>query len=69
MFTVYSATKETQKLNSQALSVKMDANEKTNRCHNFSFVNDMTKEFYSPNFPNNYPNNSDCERVIKGKQY
>ncbi|GBO05785.1 hypothetical protein AVEN_190937-1 [Araneus ventricosus] len=36
-------------------------------CFNFSDVNLDKKEFYSPNFPNNYPNNTKCELQLKGK--
>lgn len=36
-------------------------------CYNFTIGNKHLKEFYSPNFPNFYPNDTECERVIQGK--
>lgn len=39
-----------------------------NFCLNFTVGNSEIHEFFSPNFPNNYPNNTECERVIRGKQ-
>ncbi|XP_017490569.1 PREDICTED: neuropilin and tolloid-like protein 2, partial [Rhagoletis zephyria] len=34
-------------------------------CYNFTIGNDNIKEFYSPNYPNFYINNTDCQRVIR----
>jgi hypothetical protein len=36
-------------------------------CHNFSVGNAEKMEFYSPNYPNNYANHSDCIKVLRGK--
>jgi len=57
------ATKEVQKF--QSLSAKMDP-EKSMSCFNFTVGNERMGEFFSPNYPNNYPNDTECERVIKG---
>jgi len=35
-------------------------------CHNFSAGAPDRMEFYSPNYPNNYPNHTDCIKVLKG---
>lgn len=35
-------------------------------CYNFTIGNDNLKEFYSPNYPNSYLNNTECQRVIRG---
>jgi hypothetical protein len=40
--------------------------EKSMSCFNFTVGNERMGEFYSPNYPNNYPNDTECERVIKG---
>ena len=55
--------KEVPKL--QSLSAKMDA-EKNKNCFNFTVGNTGMFEFFSPNYQNNYPNDTECERVIKG---
>ncbi|GFS79167.1 neuropilin and tolloid-like protein 2 [Nephila pilipes] len=34
-------------------------------CYNFTEINLEKKEFYSPNFPNNYPNNTKCVLQLK----
>ncbi|KAJ6220263.1 hypothetical protein RDWZM_006075 [Blomia tropicalis] len=34
-------------------------------CYNFTVGNENAREFYSPGFPNFYPNDTECERVIK----
>jgi hypothetical protein len=36
-------------------------------CHNFTEGNMESQQFYSPNFPSNYPNNTDCIKIITGK--
>lgn len=35
-------------------------------CYNFTIGNARLREFYSPNYPFNYPNATECERVIIG---
>lgn len=35
-------------------------------CYNFTIGNENLKEFYSPNYPNSYLNNTECQRVIRG---
>ncbi|XP_046386437.1 uncharacterized protein LOC124156137 [Ischnura elegans] len=37
-------------------------------CFNFSVGNPEGGEFFSPNYPNNYPNHTDCTRVLQAKQ-
>nr|XP_046918231.1 uncharacterized protein LOC124498515 isoform X2 [Dermatophagoides farinae] len=34
-------------------------------CYNFTVGNLKYQEFFSPNYPNNYPNDTECERVIQ----
>lgn len=52
----------------ETISQKLTAiNTDYEACYNFS-VGDKTKgEFYSPNYPNNYPNQTDCILKIEGK--
>lgn len=35
-------------------------------CYNFTHGDPNKGEFYSPGYPNNYPNNTDCTFVITG---
>ncbi len=52
----------------QSFSAKMDNSiDRSAICYNFTIGNEKLGEFFSPNYPNNYPNSSECERVIKGK--
>ncbi len=50
----------------QSFSAKIDG-EKSKNCFNFTVGNPGSFEFFSPNYPNNYPNDTECERVIKGE--
>lgn len=36
-------------------------------CDSFEIGNEELKEFYSPNYPLNYKNNTTCIRTISGK--
>lgn len=36
------------------------------RCQSFSVANLEKKEFYSPLYPNNYPNNTECILRLEG---
>ncbi|KAG8240119.1 hypothetical protein J437_LFUL019756 [Ladona fulva] len=36
-------------------------------CYNFSVGNPEKGEFFSPNYPNNYPNHTDCIRVLSSE--
>jgi len=36
-------------------------------CFNFSYGAPDRMEFYSPSYPNNYPNHTDCIKVLKGE--
>ena len=49
-----------------SLSAKYDG-ERTKNCYNFTIGNPGMFEFFSPNYPNNYSNDTECERVIKGR--
>lgn len=35
------------------------------KCYNFTIGNPEIKAFYTPRYPNNYPNNTDCIRIIE----
>jgi len=74
--TLMTSAKETQKTslpsqhllvlqsNTQALQIN---SQDVDVCQNFS-VGDRNKgEFYSPRFPNEYPNNTECIAVITGQ--
>lgn len=37
-----------------------------NPCYLFQEGNTTTQTFYSPNYPNNYPNSIYCARLIQG---
>lgn len=44
-------------------------NSEFDACYNFT-IGDRTKgEFYSPGYPNNYPNNTECIALITGEWY
>ncbi|XP_054165235.1 neuropilin and tolloid-like protein 2 [Oppia nitens] len=47
-----------------SMSAHIDSDRSIN-CYNFSVGNGNLFEFFSPNYPNNYPNDTECERVIK----
>lgn len=36
-------------------------------CDKFSVGDESKREFYSPNYPDNYPNLTDCTKVLKGE--
>lgn len=37
-------------------------------CEKFSIGEEAKQEFYSPNYPDNYPNLTECVKVLKGEQ-
>lgn len=37
-------------------------------CEKFTVGDEAKQEFYSPNYPDNYPNLTECTRVLKGEQ-
>lgn len=37
------------------------------RCRSFSEGDNEKQEFYSPNYPNDYGNHTDCVKIIEGK--
>jgi hypothetical protein len=39
----------------------------TEKCKEFTQGNPVRREFYSPNYPGNYPNNTECIRLLEGK--
>lgn len=39
----------------------------TEKCKEFIQGNQKRKEFYSPNYPGNYPSNTECIRLLEGK--
>ncbi|XP_023215082.1 neuropilin and tolloid-like protein 2 isoform X2 [Centruroides sculpturatus] len=43
---------------------EMNESDRARICHNFSVGNPEKMEFYSPLYPNNYPNNTECVRQI-----
>lgn len=36
-------------------------------CNKFQIGDEVKREFYSPNYPDAYPNQTDCVRVLEGK--
>lgn len=36
-------------------------------CEKFTVGDETKQEFYSPNYPDNYPNLTDCIKVLKGE--
>jgi hypothetical protein len=44
----------------------MDDSE-ADKCRAFEVGNPDRGEFYSPNYPDNYPNNIECTRLLEGK--
>jgi hypothetical protein len=44
----------------------MDESEES-KCKAFAEGNPERGEFYSPNYPDNYPNNIECTRLLEGK--
>lgn len=39
----------------------------TEKCKEFTQGNPERREFYSPNYPGNYPNNTECIKLLEGK--
>jgi hypothetical protein len=39
----------------------------TEKCKEFTQGSAERREFYSPNYPGNYPNNTECIRLLEGK--
>lgn len=37
------------------------------KCEKFLLGDEAKREFYSPNYPNPYPNHTECVRVLEGK--
>lgn len=58
MLSKMSIAKSIEKLKSASLTGITQADE--NACHNFSYGNPQKKEFFSPNYPNEYPKNTKC---------
>jgi hypothetical protein len=46
----------------------MDDSEE-DKCKAFKVGNPEQREFYSPNYPDNYPNNIECTRLLEGKSW
>lgn len=38
-------------------------------CDDFRIGNKHKREFYSPNWPNNYPNQTNCVKVLEGTTF
>lgn len=38
-------------------------------CYRFTNVDKVKQEFYSPGYPNNYPNKTECVLILTGKLY
>lgn len=38
-------------------------------CEKFQVGDETKREFYSPNYPEPYPNSTNCVRVLKGKSF
>lgn len=41
--------------------------EPSDPCYRFTNVDKVKQEFYSPDYPDNYPNNTDCVLILTGK--
>jgi hypothetical protein len=39
----------------------------TEKCKEFTQGNPKRREFYSPNYPGNYPSNTECVKLLEGK--
>lgn len=39
----------------------------SDKCEKFQVGDPTKQEFYSPNYPEQYPNQTDCVRVLEGK--
>ena len=43
------------------------ADSKTDKCKEFEQGNPDRQEFYSPNYPGNYTSNTECFRILEGR--
>jgi hypothetical protein len=64
------SAKETEKSSAASLysqsSQALQINSEVDVCQNFTIGDRNKGEFYSPRFPNEYPNNTECIAVITG---
>ena len=56
-----------RQLNRGHMMLRRDADDESDKCREFSIGRPDRGEFYSPNHPGNYPNHTECVKLLEGK--